>query len=614
MYQRPTWEPHSIFPASSNRGFHETARPRRACRVSVGFRHFRLCRRTENGFPSCPRITRAILREAGFSVWTRQPGFVVGAADDPQRSRSSPHAASRHSPSSPTTDRPCTSCITGRALQVPPADGGTIHQLTDEIDLYLFPAGARSTSAREAVRRVPGRPAHPAPAAGAAPRRPSGGARRAGRREPAGLVDPRVDEPARAGSNSCRDLSGDNPVVVGGVTRTITTRYSDAMFPTPLANALRHRVPRGAGGRMGLHQPSRDLHRDRLGCGGVQARPWQNLIFIVPGQVDYGQHQQVLFVNHYDTISYSTAASNAQSLRRGRRALRRRCADRSDAHVQGLRVQEHARLRVLLGERSGSAAPGAYVRQHPTVDMWRAVNMDQTGVRRRRQSPDGRLQLGYDELARERRAGRRVRQANADYGSIIAPGEHRPGHEQDVPDRPLPVLGRRRRGDRGARGPPQQRHLPVLRSPARRASCHDTVTQIVRTAQLMFTQDYSWPSEKAAIAVVAHLAEPLYACPAAPVAAPVLTPGTTRSRCPGARRRASRTTSWSARRAAADPFTGIASSDGRRATTTSALSNGVSYAYRIRTCPTQVSACVTAAPTAGRERRTTRGLRCGHGR
>jgi hypothetical protein len=31
----------------------------------------------------------------------------------------------------------------------------------------------------------------------------------------------------------------------------------------------------------------------------------------------------------------------------------------------------------------------------------------------------------------------------------------------------------------------------------------------------MFDQDYSWPTEKAAIALIASTAEPLYACPAA---------------------------------------------------------------------------------------------------
>jgi hypothetical protein len=30
-----------------------------------------------------------------------------------------------------------------------------------------------------------------------------------------------------------RDLSGENPVTIGGQTFTISTRYSDAMFPTP---------------------------------------------------------------------------------------------------------------------------------------------------------------------------------------------------------------------------------------------------------------------------------------------------------------------------------------------------------------------------------------------
>lgn len=56
----------------------------------------------------------------------------------------------------------------------------------------------------------------------------------------------------------------------------------------------------------------------------------------------------------------------------------------------------------------------------------------------------------------------------------------------------------------------------LARDQSQRPNCRDTVTQTypVDSATLMFDQDYSWPTEKAAIALIAHTAEPLYACPA----------------------------------------------------------------------------------------------------
>jgi hypothetical protein len=116
--------------------------------------------------------------------------------------------------------------------------------------------------------------------------------------------------------------------------------------------------------------------------------------------------------------------------------------------------------------------------------------------------------------------------------------------------------------------------------------------------RLMFTQDYSWPSEKAAIALIAQLAQPLYACPAAAVDPPAVTPGNGSvalawNAAPGV-------TAYVVERAAtcAGPFSGIASVTGTSFTDTG-VANGTSYAYRVRTCPTQVSACVTATPIAG---------------
>ena len=103
-----------------------------------------------------------------------------------------------------------------------------------------------------------------------------------------------------------KDLSGENSVVVGGRSRTISTRYSDAMFPTPQdnAHATEYLLEKAAGwGYRGVRETYTNAES---GCG-AQSAAWQNVVFTIPGQVDYDEHQQVLFVTHYDSLSYSVA-------------------------------------------------------------------------------------------------------------------------------------------------------------------------------------------------------------------------------------------------------------------------------------------------------------------
>jgi len=123
--------------------------------------------------------------------------------------------------------------------------------------------------------------------------------------------------------------------------------------------------------------------------------------------------------------------------------------------------------------------------------------------------------------------------------------------------------------------------------------CRDTVTQTYfpGSGTLMFDQDYSWPTEKAAIALLAHTAEPLYACPAR-----------------GAKLRATvgrkqiqlnwpavpQVTRYVVERAkggCGGTFEGIASTIQGSYKDTE-VTPGVTYGYRIRTCPFQVSNCV----------------------
>jgi hypothetical protein len=126
-----------------------------------------------------------------------------------------------------------------------------------------------------------------------------------------------------------------------------------------------------------------------------------------------------------------------------------------------------------------------------------------------------------------------------------------------------------------------------------RANCRDTVTQIdpFDGTALMFDQDYSWPTEKAAIALIAQTAEPLYACPAKGArlsATPVR--GQVRLQWPAV----PRVTHYVVERAdggCAGAFAGLASTTKGSYTDTN-VTAGSTYGYRIRTCPFQVSNCV----------------------
>jgi len=547
-----------------------------------------------------PSDREDVLREEGFAVWTRQPGFIVGAASNIAIERLSERGIT---PIAEIADdgqwmyllhhRP--------GFKAPPVEGATVRVLSEEVDLYTFPEGSKVVLPRvkpygsfQGVPRVPLPPRVPHPAdvaAAAAPAQPT-------------VANPLVSQILAATNQPSwfqfvRDLSGDNPVVIGGQSFTITTRYSDAMFPTPLINAHATEYLEDRGASWGYTGKRESYNATDSGCGGVQTRAWQNLIFVVPGQVDYGKHQQVLFVNHYDTISFSTSESNAFAPGADD-AISGGCA-----LLEAMRVfKDYAFKNTLVfawfsGEEVGICGSGAYVRQHPSVDMWRAVNMDQTAY-------DGDLNrlmnvFNWDATNSPGSValGDAFVQANSDYGNIINPAkivrdtskmcqtDHCPFWDVGVPA--IAVTEDLHNNDLCP-------CFDSLQSP----TCHDTVTQLDprNTSRLMFTQDYSWPSEKAAIAVIAHLAEPLYACPPAPVDPPAVTNGNNSVGISWAA--AAGVTNYVVERApsCAETFTGIASVTGTSYDDVN-VANGTTYAYRIRTCPAQVSACVTGAPSIG---------------
>jgi hypothetical protein len=534
------------------------------------------------------------LRGAGVEIWVRSGDVIVGGADDDAlaklvRAGIAPVVTVRD------TGQSIFLLHHEEGLVAPSNEGATIQALDPTIDLYLYPAGmkvthpyVKSRAQFMGVPRIPLAPLVPH-AADLAPQAlaPT-------------VVNPLVTQIVNGTSQAnwfqyVKDLSGENSVLVGGVNRTINSRWSMAMFPTPLANAYasEYLLEKGAGwGYTGVRE---SYTAANSGCGGAQPITWQNLIFTIPGQVDFGQHQQVIFVTHYDSISFSNSESlayapGADDAISGGSAL-----------IEALRLfrsygfRNTVKIIFFSGEEDGLCGSQAYVHQHPTADMWRVVNMDQTAY-------DGNLNSLMDcynwSLASSPNSvalGDAFVQANLDYGSIITPAnivrntshmcqtDHCPFW--DVGVAAIAICEDLTNND-----------ICPCFDQTQSATCHDTVTQVDpnHAPRLMFNQNYSWPTEKAAIALVASLADPMYTCPGA---APTLAVAPKDHGAHLTWNPAAGVTNYVVERAAscAGPFTSLASV-GPTVYDDAGLTNGTTYAYRLRTCPNQFSACQTVVP------------------
>jgi hypothetical protein len=541
-----------------------------------------------------PSSQEEALRGAGVEIWTRSGDAIVGSAGDEALAKLA-QAGILPLARVPDAGQSMFLLHHDDGMQAPSNEGATIYALSPAIDLYLYPAGMQVThpfvkprGAFMGIPRIPiGRMVPHAADVAPATLGPN-------------VVNPLVTQIVNGTSQAnwfqyVKDLSGENPVLVGGVFRTINSRYSNAMFPTPATNAYatEYLLEKGAG--WGYSGTRESYTAANSGCGGAQTITWQNVVFTIPGQVDYGQHQQVLFVTHYDSLSFSTAESFAYA------------PGADDAISGGTALIEAMRLFkdygfrntvkfiFFSGEEEGLCGSKAYVNQHPTADMWRVVNMDQTAY-------DGNLNRLMDcynwSLASSPQSvslGDAFVQANADYGSIITPAnivrdtthmcqtDHCPFWDAGVAA--IALCEDLHNND-----------ICPCFDQSQSATCHDTVTQVDpnHSPRLMFDQAYSWPTEKAAVALVAALADPLYPCP---VAAPTLSVAPRDHGAGLSWGAAGGVTNYVVERAAscAGPFTPLASV-GATGYEDTGLTNGTTYAYRIRTCPSQVSACATVVP------------------
>lgn len=546
-----------------------------------------------------PSEKEAVLRAEGVSIWDREGSTVVGTAEEAQVSNLSARGID---PIFKVADHGELLYILEyeEGFRAPAALGARSLALSETGSLYLFP----SSQSFDLPRTKPfggfrGVPRTPLPAA--APH--DSDTRTAFATNEILAINPLVTQIVNNTSQAnwyqyVKDLSGENSVVIGGNTFTIRTRYSDAMFPvlSATAHATEYLEDKGAG--WGYTSVRENYATVDSGCSQSGGHVWQNLVFTLPGQVDFGQHQQVIFVTHYDSLSFSDAESRnfapgADDAISGGSAL-----------IEALRLfkdygfKNTVKIIFFSGEEQGLCGSVAYTRQHPAADMWRVVNMDQTAYDGNKNGWMNDYNWDATNSPGSVALGAAFVQANSDYGPIINPANiFRPTNKMCQTDH-CPFWNV---GVAAIAITEDLMHSEICPcfDQGQTTTCHDTVTQDDPThpGQLMFDQNFSWPSQKTAIATVAALAEPLYACPAS-APAPTLTPGNNKLHvawptAPGV-------TNYVVERAAtcAGPFTAITSATG---TTYDDLgvTNGTSYAYRIRTCPTQTGACVTASPQAG---------------
>ncbi len=549
----------------------------------------------------------AVLREASVPIWDREEGVVIAGLSAAQLDGL---RAQGVEPVFSARDH-------GEGLQVlshdryftPPVLAGLRRfRINDRAMLYLLPAGLEMDLPRlklhalfHGVPRIglPPLRVHPAAAAAPPPTRNR-------------LVQQIVDATRQESwFQDVRDLSGDSDVTIPGFCTDcrILTRASNYMFPlnntgTPPGNpfATEYLEDKAAGwGFTGPNAVRESYTADNSGCTAQQgSQTWQNLVFTLPGQIDYAQNQQVIFLVHYDTISES-AATDANDAPGADDAISGGSALLEAMRIfQGYAWRYPVKFLFVSGEEVGLCGSTAYTRMHPTASMWRVLNMDQTAFDGNKDGLMNLFNWNSTDCPGCVAFGDAFVQANATYGRIIDPAKivRNPSMMCQTDHCPFWIAGVTAidlnedltSGDL----------CPCFDS-FQTSTCRDTVTQTypIGGTALMFDQDYSWPTEKAAIALIAQTAQPLYACPAA---------GTRLGATANARQvqltwRAVRpVTHYVVERANGGcdgTFAGIASTATGSYRDTH-VTPGATYGYRVRTCPFQVSNCVAKTVRPGR--------------
>ena len=548
-----------------------------------------------------PGAVEPLLHDSSVAIWDREEGVVIAG---PSAAQLDVLRAQGFAPLFSAPDR-------GEGIYVlshdryfaPPVLAGLRRfKINERAMLYLIPAGLEM--------ELPGLKMHalfhgvPRVALGPVQVHPADQAASAEPLAALPLVQQIVDATSQPSwFQFVRDLSGDSDVTIPGFCTNcrIRTRASNYMFPpnntgNPLGNpfASEYLEMQAAGWGFTAPNAARESYTSaNSGCTTRQgSMTWQNLVFTLPAQIDYAQNQQVIFLVHYDTISES-AANDANNAPGADDAI-----SGGSALLEAMRLFKdygwHYTLKFLFvsGEEVGLCGSTAYTRMHPTAPMWRVLNMDQTAFDGDKNGLMNLYNWNTTNCPACVAFGDAFVQANSDYGNIIDPAKIVRNTTKMCQTDHCPFWNV---GVTAIDLNEDLTHNDICPcfDQFQTSTCRDTVTQFfpVGGTTLMFDQNYSWPTEKAAIALIAATAQPLYACPAA---------GATLSGTAGVQQvqlnwpDVPPVTNYVVERAAGGcggTFAGIASTT-TGAYTDTAVTGGSTYGYRVRTCPFQVSNCV----------------------
>lgn len=206
-----------------------------------------------------------------------------------------------------------------------------------------------------------------------------------------------------------RDLSGEDPVTIGGAEYTITTRYSYAMFGNQenakaadyLLELLRQWVPAD---RI-AYEPYE--YRDSM-----SAYTWYNIVVTFPGTV-YPE-EQILYTAHYDSCVALTDV-NPLELAPGANDNGTGVAALLEAIPTFAKTSFDRTVKVIFfsGEENFMQGSKAYVAAHGSDNIIGVINMDMFG-----NDPDDArcFEIHVGSLPQSDTLGQAFRQAITDYG------------------------------------------------------------------------------------------------------------------------------------------------------------------------------------------------------
>ena len=172
-----------------------------------------------------------------------------------------------------------------------------------------------------------------------------------------------------------RDLSGENPVTIGGQERTITTRYSYAMFPgqenAMAPDYLLEQLAQWVPAEQITYEPYE--YRD-----AVSVYTWYNIIVTFPGTVS--PQEEILYTAHYDSCVALTAV-NPLELAPGANDNGTGVAALLEAIPTFAKTSFEKTVKVIFfsGEENFMQGSTAYVAAHGGDNIIGVINMDMFG-------------------------------------------------------------------------------------------------------------------------------------------------------------------------------------------------------------------------------------------